>query len=112
MDEPTSFCFIKAQPTLQVFNLSKTGAADAFIHERNVLKALQTSTETQGIHVLPKLIASSSNCDSATSASIVTEIVAHQVSKGISAVLIVCCASAMLLVLHLCVLLPYEPQDG
>ena len=94
--QPTSVCLIDAQGTLQVFNLSKTGAAEAFIYERNVLMALQTSTETQGIHVLPKLITSSSNCDSATSASIVTEAIVYQVSRGTSAVLLICCASAML----------------
>ncbi|DBA75733.1 TPA: hypothetical protein ACH3X1_010150 [Trebouxia sp. C0004] len=45
---------VSLSPT-KVFNLSKNGAAEAFIHERNVLKALQTSTETPGIHVLSKL---------------------------------------------------------
>lgn len=96
MGGPTSFCLIDAQVTLQVFNLSKKGAAEAFIYERNVLKALQTSTETQGIHVLPKLITSSSNCDSATAASIVTEAIVHQVARGTFAVLTICSASAML----------------
>ena len=90
MREPTSFCLIDAQVTLQVFNLCKNGAAEAFIHERNVLKALQTSTETPGIHVLPKLVTFSSNCDSAIAASIVTEAVVCQVSRGTFAVLIMC----------------------
>ncbi|KAL0018943.1 hypothetical protein WJX77_001045 [Trebouxia sp. C0004] len=66
---------------VKVFNLSKNGAAEAFIHERNVLKALQTSTETPGIHVLSKLVTFSSKCDSATAASIVTEAVVSQVSR-------------------------------
>ncbi len=90
MGEPTSFCLIDAQFTLQVFNLSKKGAVEAFIDERNVLKALQTSAETPGIRVLPKLVTFSSECDSATAASIVTEAVVSQVSRGTFAVLMMC----------------------
>lgn len=89
MGEPKSFCLFNAQLTLQVFNLTKIGAVEAFFHERDVLKALQTSTETPGIHVLPKLMFSS-KCDSATAASIVTEAVVSQVSRGTSAVLVMC----------------------
>lgn len=90
MGEPKSFCLFDAQLTLQVLNLTKIGAVQAFIHERDVLKALQKSTETLGSHVLPKLVVSSSKYDSATVASIVTEAVVSQVSRGTFAVLVMC----------------------
>lgn len=90
MGEPKSFCLFNVQLTLQVFNLTKIGAVEAFIHERNVLKALRTSSETPGIHVLPKLVVFSSKYDSATAASIVTEAVVSQVSRGTFAVLVMC----------------------
>lgn len=99
MGEPKSFCLIDAQLTLQVFNLTKIEAVEAFIHERNVLKALQTSTETPGIHVLPKLVVFSSKCDSATAVSIVTEAVVSQVLRGTFAVLMMCKGGISLCVL-------------
>lgn len=70
--------------SMQVFNLTKIGAVEAFIHERNVLKALQTFI------VLPKLVVFSSKCDSATAASLVTEAVVSQVTRGTFAVLVMC----------------------
>ena len=95
--ESKSCCLFNAQVALQVFNLCKHRAAEAFMHERDVLKALQSATERPGIHVLPKLV-TSTKCDTAVSASIATESVASQVSRGTFAVLMICNGSRCLCV--------------
>ena len=68
---------------MQVFNLFKDGPLSAFHHEREVLGILkQSPAEASGIQVLPRLIMTSANLDTAAAMSIVTKPVASPITEG------------------------------